>query len=67
MKHTRGKQETLGCRMREHTSQREPTTAVREHIGMRRHKITDHMDEEVKVNWQESPIHGRRRSGKQWK
>ncbi len=32
--------------MREHTSQRERTTAVGEHIGMNRHKITE---EEVKV------------------
>ncbi len=37
---------TLSCRMREHTNQREPTTAVREyHISMKRHKITE---EEVK-------------------
>ncbi len=30
---------TLGCRMREHTSQREPTTAVGGHTSMKRHNI----------------------------
>ncbi len=42
----REKGRTLGCRMREHASQREPTTAGGEHISMKRHNIAD---EEVKV------------------
>ncbi len=41
----------FGCRRREHMSQREPTTAVGEHIRMKRHNITD---KEVKVLARES-------------
>ncbi len=42
---------TLGCRMREHTRQREPTTAVGEHESTKTHKIAE-----------ESPLHGGGRS-----
>ncbi len=37
---------TLVCRMSEHTNQREPTTAVGEHISIKRQNITE---EAVKV------------------
>ncbi len=45
-------------------SQREPTIAVGEHIGLKKHKIT----EEVKVHVLEKdpiPVHGGGRSGRQ--
>ncbi len=32
---------TLGCRIREQTSHREPTTAVGKHINVKRDKIGD--------------------------